>query len=422
MKSLISHFPQRCFLNFDPIFFLWAFLCAPIFLSGCARSQNPINTVLPPTPFDTSFSIDAINMPDSEVLSHSVISKGNLQRLRYFLLKAQTGYPLKIGCIGGSITAGAMTDTIDARYINRFAALLQRQFSKSKFSIINAGIGATNSRFGCSRVSHDLLIENPDLIIIEYAVNDFLEDSTMNMQTIEGLIRQCLRLDSVPTLMLFTTDSAGNDFNQNDQGIIGNYYALPMISYQNAIWPLITNNRLSWSSVAVDVVHPNDNGHMIIAYLLYSFIRTVFLQMDTLSPPPFPMPSPLTTDLYEFAGIHSSAAGDPLVVSANSGWASEETKYLRLAYASSNQGDSLVFKTSLNEVTVGYQYTKSLSGIIEVKLDGRIIDTIDSHFTVDPGYLRLYRVYAQTNNAPHTITLSNINNALFYIEYMLYAR
>jgi hypothetical protein len=98
---------------------------------------------------------------------------------------------------------------------------------------------------------------------------------------------------------------------------------------------------------------------------------------------------------------------------------------LRISYASLNQGDSLVFKTSLNEVTIGYECSISLSGTIEVKLDGQIIDTIDSHSSEDlgpNGYLRLYRVYAQTNNTPHTITLSNINNALFYIEYMLYAR
>jgi hypothetical protein len=170
------------------------------FLTECSKSPNPADS--PPLPFDTVFFVDSIAMPDSEVLARSIVSMGSLKRLHGFLIKAKAGNFLKIGCIGGSITAGAMASTEERRFPNRLAAFLHNLFPKSSFSVINAGIGATTSRFGCSRAHNDLLIENPDMIIIEYAVNDFLENSDLNKQTIEGLVRQCLRLDSVPTLIV----------------------------------------------------------------------------------------------------------------------------------------------------------------------------------------------------------------------------
>jgi hypothetical protein len=170
-------------------------------------------------------------------------------------------------------------------------------------------------------------------------------------------------------------------------------------------------------------VHPNDNGHLLIAYLLYSFIKTVSLQADTLPLVSLTMPPALTTDLYEFAEIHSSDPNDPFLVKTNAGWATIE-KYRRLGYTSSHRGDSLVFRTAVKEVTVGYTYSKDLNGAIQIKLDGQTIDTVCNHDTEqwNAGYLRLYQVYTQPTNTMRTITISAINDSLFDIPCILYAR
>jgi lysophospholipase L1-like esterase len=417
--------PQRiCHLKSIPLkSILCSCIIALILPSGCSKSPNLVVVSPDSGPFDTSFAVNSLIMPDTEVLARSVASRGNLERLHFFLSKASAGQSLRIGCIGGSITGGALATTEEKQYPNRLGSFLKRLFPKSNFSIINAAIAATNSRFGCSRVHDDLLIGNPDLIIIEYAVNADRSDSIMNIRTMEGLVRQCLRLDSVPTLMLFTTDSFGDTIRIHQQGIVGVHYALPIISYRNAVWPLFANGQLPWASIEADGVHPNDNGHLMIAYLLYSFIKTVFLEMDSIPAFPFQMPSPLSTDLYEFAGIHSLKSDDPLVVETNSGWTPVEKEYKRLGYTSSNYGDSIVFTTTLNEVTIGYHYWKNLSGRLQVNLDGQIIDTLSNYFAEDwgPGYLALYHVYTQDDNKMRTLTLRNIDGALFDIQYILYA-
>jgi hypothetical protein len=51
---------------------------------------------------------------------------------------------------------------------------------------VNAGIGATDSDYGSLRAQRDVLSKNPDLVIIEFAVNDIGGDTTLD-DTYEGL-------------------------------------------------------------------------------------------------------------------------------------------------------------------------------------------------------------------------------------------
>jgi len=409
--------------NIPLIFVLCICVIALILPVGCSKSQAIVATPPGSGVFDTSFAINSLIMPDTAVLARSVGSRGNLERLRFFLSKAKAGHALKIGCIGGSVTEGAMATVEERRYVNRLAAFLQHLFPQSGFSVVNAGISATNIRFGCSRAHDDLLMANPDLIIIEYAVNAVRDDSVTNVQSMEGLVRQCLKLDTVPTFMLFTTDTFGDTIRIHQQGIVGVHYELPIINYRNSVYPLIENGQLSWASVEADDVHPNDNGHLTIAYELYTFIKTFFLKMDSIPEIPFPMPAPLTTDIYEFAGIHSSKANDPLAVETNSGFTPIEKEYQRLAYNPSNYGDSIVFTTTVSEVTLSYHYSKYLSGHLQVNLDGQTLDTLSDYFADDwgPGYLLQFQVFTQNDNKRHKITLRNIDSTLFDLTYIYYA-
>ncbi|MEX0670490.1 MAG: SGNH/GDSL hydrolase family protein [Pirellulales bacterium] len=53
------------------------------------------------------------------------------------------------------------------------AAWFREQFSGGNVRVVNAGIGATNSHYGAARVQTDVLARDPDLVIVEFAVNDF---------------------------------------------------------------------------------------------------------------------------------------------------------------------------------------------------------------------------------------------------------
>ena len=101
-----------------------------------------------------------------------------------FFLKAQaTGAEVKIGYLGGSITAqkGWRVQTL---------AHFQKAYPQSTFSEINAAIGGTGSDLGVFRVQQDVLSKGPDLLFVEFAVNDGGADPQRIIRCMEGIVRQ----------------------------------------------------------------------------------------------------------------------------------------------------------------------------------------------------------------------------------------
>ena len=58
------------------------------------------------------------------------------------------------------------------RYVQQLARWFEATFPGLKVRSVNAGIGATNSGYGALRVQRDVIAQQPDLVVVEYAVND----------------------------------------------------------------------------------------------------------------------------------------------------------------------------------------------------------------------------------------------------------
>ena len=93
--------------------------------------------------------------------------------------KAEAGEPVTIATIGGSITQGSISNgakdsQIKAKscYADIFFSWWKETFPQSEVTVVNAGIGATDSYLGVHRLKEDVLDYNPDLVLVEYSVND----------------------------------------------------------------------------------------------------------------------------------------------------------------------------------------------------------------------------------------------------------
>ena len=143
----------------------------------------------------------------------SLVSQGNLTRLDRVFERASADHPITIGVIGGSITQGAMATKPKYRYGNLVALWFARTFPKAKVSLINSGLDATGTHYGCLHVRRDLLFHHPDFVIVEFAINDCPEKSYS--ETYEAVIRQILSaanlLPGLPTadLAILKSHSAG---------------------------------------------------------------------------------------------------------------------------------------------------------------------------------------------------------------------
>jgi hypothetical protein len=100
-----------------------------------------------------------------------------------FFSKLEKNKSVKIAYLGGSITAQEGWRVHSLSY-------LQKTFPQTEFSGINAGIGGTGSTLGAFRVDHDVLRNKPDLMFIEFAVNDVKQKPEDIIKSMEGIIRQ----------------------------------------------------------------------------------------------------------------------------------------------------------------------------------------------------------------------------------------
>jgi hypothetical protein len=99
------------------------------------------------------------------------------------IARLKAGKPVKVAYLGGSITA-APGWRVKSR------AWLQKTYPEAEIEEIHAAIGGTGSDLGVFRVGQDALRHHPDLLFVEFAVNDGGADPVRIHKAMEGIIRQ----------------------------------------------------------------------------------------------------------------------------------------------------------------------------------------------------------------------------------------
>lgn len=233
------------------------------------------------------------NIIDKEA---GILNRGNLTRLKGFMNRAAKGERLTVGFIGGSITQGFSATDPGKCYAARTVAWLRKIYPNTEFAYVNAGIGATDSLFGAARVQEDLLRRLPDLVFVEFSVND--ESMSHYRETYEGLVRQIYGSSSHPAMVLLHSvyyDSGRSAAYYHAQ--IGRHYDLPCISMQNSIYPAVVAGRLPAEKITADFLHPNDLGYELMASVITNFLEKVM--HDKAEEQKESFPAALTENAYE---------------------------------------------------------------------------------------------------------------------------
>lgn len=248
------------------------------------------------------------------IKQRGLVSQGDAARIQAVFAKARRGEPICVAAIGGSITAGGQnTKDPNRRYVQQLAKWFETTFPGLKVRFVNAGIGATNSGYGALRVQRDVIAHQPDLVIVEYAVNDFA--GGVMEESYEGLLRQLLNSSTNRAVIeLFFMHKDGKNA-QDGQVALGRHYGLPMISFRDAVWPELQAGTIKWETIYDDVVHPNDAGHDIASELLRSYLNASLDRLpkkDRDLPMIVPVPAPLISDTFERCTLFRAADLKPL--------------------------------------------------------------------------------------------------------------
>lgn len=315
-----------------------------------------------------------------EMMERSFVSAGNTERLHRAIDKAQHGEEVSIVYLGGSITEGsAASPQKTSCYAYLSAQIFAEKFmaDPAKLQYHNAGISGTPSLLGVTRCQQDVLVHNPDIVFVEFAVNDG-SDANSRM-AYESLLVKLLESDSQPAVILiFNVGETGWSAQEHMQKL-GKHYNLGMISIKDAVWTQIQQGLMTWRDYSPDYVHPNNAGHAFIADCIgYYFDQAAAVEAEPYTAPKFAFYGRTLATLQNLQkddpAITSMGMFDYGAVSCYSykqGW-----RHM----SSLNDAGPLTLTLDASVITIAYkQERNTICGAAEVWVDGTLKTTLNSY-------------------------------------------
>jgi lysophospholipase L1-like esterase len=348
--------------------------------------------------------------------------------LPHFFQKARTPQrEVKVAYLGGSITAqnGWRPKTL---------AHFHQAFPDTKFAEIHAAIGGTGSDLGVFRLKKDVLDHQPDLLFVEFAVNDSGSPPEQIFRCMEGIVRQTWRaLPECDICFVYTVTEAQvgplleGQFPRAASAMerIADHYGIPSIHMGLEVAKLAREGKLLWKAplpktdaekaalgdkvvFAPDSVHPHpETGHELY---LQAIVRSLEpIQKAGGEATPHVLPAPYTASHYEQArmlplteaALSGFTALDPAKDDFGKRWANRMTTLHR----SSQPGATVSFKFKGTRCAI-YDIIGPDCGQVTVTLDdkpARIVPRFDSYCT----YHRLATLLIGTDlpDAEHTVKI-----------------
>jgi GDSL-like lipase/acylhydrolase family protein len=189
------------------------------------------------------------------IISHSFIHAADLEKpeecrprkgLPNTALKMKKGGTINIAYLGGSITCQNGYRVYSLEWF--------RKNSKGKINEIFAGIGGTPSFLGVYRVKQDVLQYKPDLLFVEFAVNDSETRPVEIERSMEGIVRQTWKANPETDICFVYTIAKQEMFDKIQGGTfprsviamerIAEHYGIPTIHMGIEIAKLEKNGKL----------------------------------------------------------------------------------------------------------------------------------------------------------------------------------
>ncbi len=308
-----------------------------------------------------------------EMIDRSLTGIGNTERLHRAIDKARRGEQVTIAYLGGSITEGALAQPQQTKcYAFVSAKLFAQKFMQDSKQLmyVNAGISGTPSLLGITRLQQDVLSKKPDIVFVEFAVNDATD--APSREVYESLVRKLLTSETQPAvILLFTLMNSGYSAQAHMQAI-GEHYDLGMVSVRDAVQPQINLGKMTWADYSTDYAHPTTEGHAFIADLIGHY----FDKAAATEPVPYQMPEEarygkcwegLTNIVKDDAAILSQGSfphGPASCYTYRSGWVHRAAK---------GGTEPLVLQVNGARMTLAFKQEKSLNcATAEVWVDGKL--------------------------------------------------
>ena len=200
------------------------------------------------------------------------------------LAKLSAGEKINVAYLGGSITAAN-------GWRPKTTAWLKEKYPQAEIEEIHAAIGGTGSDLGVFRLQRDALRHKPDLLFIEFAVNDGGAAPERIWQAMEGIVRQTWAANPKTDICFVYTYRVGyeEDLRKGEcpraasaMEMLADHYGIPSVNFALKVVELETADKLVFQApeplegkihFSTDGVHPLDAGHEIYTEVLAGAIQ-----------------------------------------------------------------------------------------------------------------------------------------------------
>ena len=195
---------------------------------------------------------------------------------------------LNVVYFGGSVTAGYGASQPDqTSWRAQVGAWLESNYPEATVHNINRAVGESGTYLGSFRVQRDVIAHQPDLVFIEYSINDSYFRSTYaqaasQFETVVREIKQALPLCDIVTVFVTDRNNAADavqgklHLQAQAHEAIAEKYNISSIAVGCALMSRLPANYSSvWSQYFLDGVHPTDKGYREYYLCVEEYLKNV---------------------------------------------------------------------------------------------------------------------------------------------------
>ena len=184
--------------------------------------------------------------------------------------KLKEGNQLTIAALGDSLTYGWM---VRDGFVDVLEDMLKDNYPNADFKIIKRGVPGGTAQDGLSRIKRDIISAKPDLVMIQFALNDALSGYSPaefygNMKDIVNILKEKTNAE----ILLMTSPLV---YHEEMMRLARPYYdkirqiseemSLPVASVDRYWEKKIAAGIDHYELVQSDMAHPSDAGHKLMA-------------------------------------------------------------------------------------------------------------------------------------------------------------
>lgn len=360
----------------------------------------------------------SVNVDDykkgSSFYKMSIPSRANAYKLVNTYSKLKSNQSVKVAYIGGSVTSGTGSSSESTKSWRAITTDYISSLTSGKVTEINAALGGTGSYLGAARFENKIISGNPDLLFIEFAINDHYNDLSDDQikANLEYMIRSLYNKNPYADIVLTLVtnrDNLGRQYRTyTAHKAVADHYNIPIVDLGGELY---NRNEGLVSKYFSDSVHPNDDGYKQYGVIMTDALKELFADGEYSK---HTMPANrLFANGYntlENVSLGSLIDGNWKL---NSWFTDDNIEKATCRFRSSNLKDQYpnYIAPKSSGATLSYSFTGNSFGILgTVKDKSSVTVTIDGVKKVIVGTASQdvieYPLFANLSNGPHTATIT----------------